>query len=99
MKNEIVGIQKLESITDKLVALLNYCVKPCRPIYKLFSEKVFEHSNKSQEKWQQKLGKTISHDDWTIVYSIPFDAIFNTKLQAFQYKRKEKTLKRNINTF
>ena len=41
-KDEIVDIQKLESITDKLVTLLNYCVKPYKPIYKLFSEKVFE---------------------------------------------------------
>jgi hypothetical protein len=38
-KNEIVGIQKLESITDKSVTLLSYCVKPCKPVYKLFSEK------------------------------------------------------------
>ena len=44
-KNEIVGIQKLESITDKSVTLLSYCVKPCKPVYKLFSEKVFEHPN------------------------------------------------------
>jgi hypothetical protein len=35
---------------------------------------------------QQKLGKTISQDDWIIVYSIPFDTLLNTKLQEFQYK-------------
>ena len=48
-KDEIVDIQKLESITDKLITLLKYYAQPCKPIYKLFSEKVFERKKKSQK--------------------------------------------------
>jgi len=47
---------KLEYITDKLVTLLNYCVKSCKPTHKLFSEKVFEHKKKKNRK---KNGNTI----------------------------------------
>ena len=50
-KNEIVGNQKLDSITDKSVTLLSYCVKPCKPAYILFSENVFQHP----KKWLEKL--------------------------------------------
>ena len=58
MEKEIVGIQKLDSITVKSVTLLSYCVKLCKLAYKLFSENVFQHSKKSQ-----KLRTTISQDD------------------------------------
>ena len=73
-KNEIVGIQKLEYITDKSVTLLSYCVKLCKPAYKLFFENVFQHLKKSQ-----KLRTTISQDDWTIVYSLIHYLIKNFK--------------------
>ena len=53
-KDEIVDIQKLEYITDKLITLLKYYAQPCKSIYKLFSEKVFERKKKSQKRWQQK---------------------------------------------
>lgn len=49
-KNEIVGNQKLVSITDKSVTLLSYCVKPCKPTYILVSENVFQHPKNSLEK-------------------------------------------------
>ena len=78
-KNEIVCIQKLESITNKSVTLLTYCVKLCKPANKLFSENVFQHRKKSH-----KLRTTISQDDWTIVYLLIHYLI--KKLQAFPYK-------------
>ena len=49
-KNEIVGNQKLVSITDKSVTLLSYCVKPYKPAYILVSENVFQHPKNSLEK-------------------------------------------------
>ena len=32
-KNEIVGIQKMEFITNKSVTILSCCVNPCKPVY------------------------------------------------------------------
>ena len=38
----------------------------------------------SQNKWTQELG--IQIDDWCYIYSSPFSATRNTKLQKFQFK-------------
>ena len=55
-------IQNLEYKTDKLVTLLNYCVKPCKTNYKMFSEK---YLNIKKKKITRKMATKIREDNFT----------------------------------
>jgi hypothetical protein len=58
--------------------------KKCKYFYKLYLVSINESPVKSQNKWAQELGVQI--DDWGYIYSSPFMATRNTKLQNVQFK-------------
>jgi hypothetical protein len=59
-------LYELESLTPKFDLFWRDVIVNYAKIHEIPST----DKNKSKEKWQQKLGKTISQDDWRIVYSI-----------------------------
>ena len=56
----------------------------CKYFYKLYLVNIKESPVMSQNKWTRELGVQI--DDWWYIYSSPFMATRNTKLQNFQFK-------------
>jgi hypothetical protein len=84
-KNLITEYGRLDDIKNDIVnRLKSDKKKPAKYFYKLYLENIKESPLRSQIKWTQELG--IQINDWWYIYSSPFRATRNTKLQNFQFK-------------
>ena len=75
---------RLHDINNDIIDRLKSDKRSCKYFYELYLENINEIPLRSENKLTQELGIQIY--DWGYIYSSPFRATRNTKLQNFQFK-------------